>query len=95
MVTSISIGLGIGILALYLGMLWLLLVRATARPTDHTAPSTAGLIDETPEHTPVAVDQEPFIPMPNHLTTRAEMVAWMTEELPKLTEGMAAKPGSR
>jgi hypothetical protein len=26
-----------------------------------------------------------FIPMPNHLRTRGEMVAWMTEELPKLT----------
>lgn len=27
----------------------------------------------------------PFIPMPTHLTTRDEMVAWMTKELPKLT----------
>jgi hypothetical protein len=26
-----------------------------------------------------------FIPMPGHLTTRDEMVAWMTKELPKLT----------
>jgi hypothetical protein len=25
-----------------------------------------------------------FIPMPNHLKTRDEMVAWMTNELPKL-----------
>lgn len=30
--------------------------------------------------------EEPFIPMPSHLKTREEMVAWMTGELPKLTE---------
>jgi hypothetical protein len=30
----------------------------------------------------------PFIPMPNHLKTRDEMVAWMTKELPKLTTDM-------
>jgi hypothetical protein len=30
----------------------------------------------------------PFIPMPNHLKTRDEMVAWMTNELPKLTADM-------
>jgi hypothetical protein len=27
----------------------------------------------------------PFIPMPNHLKTRDDMVAWMTKELPRLT----------
>ena len=27
----------------------------------------------------------PYIPMPDHLKTRDEMVAWMTKELPKLT----------
>jgi hypothetical protein len=30
----------------------------------------------------------PFIPMPNHLQTRDEMVTWMTKELPKLTAEM-------
>ena len=30
----------------------------------------------------------PFIPMPGHLKTRDEMVAWMTKELPKLTAEM-------
>jgi hypothetical protein len=29
-----------------------------------------------------------FIPMPNHLKTRDEMVTWMTQELPKLTADM-------
>jgi hypothetical protein len=37
---------------------------------------------------PIAIhrSEEPFIPMPAHLKTRADMVAWMTGELPKLTE---------
>ena len=30
-----------------------------------------------------------FIPMPSHLKTRDEMVAWMTSELPKLTAEIA------
>ena len=34
----------------------------------------------------------PFVPMPSHLRTRAEMVAWMTQELPKLTESATTKP---
>ncbi|MFC4171500.1 hypothetical protein ACFOYU_05435 [Microvirga sp. GCM10011540] len=28
---------------------------------------------------------ESYIPMPDHLKTQDEMVAWMTKELPKLT----------
>jgi len=28
--------------------------------------------------------QDPFIPMPSHLTTHDEMVAWMIGEMPKL-----------
>lgn len=32
----------------------------------------------------------PFIPMPDHLKTRNEMVAWMTQELPRLTSGMSS-----
>ena len=31
----------------------------------------------------------PFIPMPTHLTTRDQMVEWMTKELPKLTAEIA------
>jgi hypothetical protein len=37
--------------------------------------------------------QGSFIPMPDHLKTRDEMIAWMTEELPKLTaEAAKHKP---
>ena len=31
----------------------------------------------------------PFIPMPAHLRSADEMVAWMTKELPKLTAGIS------
>ncbi len=34
----------------------------------------------------------PFVPMPDHLKTHDEMVAWMTQELPKLT---AERPTGR
>lgn len=27
--------------------------------------------------------EPPFVPMPDHLVTREEMVAWMTKELPR------------
>jgi hypothetical protein len=37
----------------------------------------------------------PFIPMPNHLKTRDEMVAWMAKELPKLTAEIAAHPNEK
>jgi len=30
-----------------------------------------------------AEPDEPFVPMPDHLKTREEMVSWMTKELPK------------
>lgn len=42
---------------------------------------------------PAAEDAEvPFITMPEHLRTHAEMVAWMTQDLPRLTEGVTTKP---
>jgi len=40
---------------------------------------------------PVAIYEShgPFIPMPDHLKTSDQMVAWMTQELPKLTADLA------
>lgn len=32
-------------------------------------------------------DQGPFIPMPDNLSTREEMVSWLMNELPKQTTG--------
>ncbi|GEO18056.1 hypothetical protein [Microvirga aerophila] len=96
MVAAISICVLItGIFAIHiaaLGILRLLLVRTRARPTNPTTPSTAALINETRERKPVAVDQESFIPMPDHLKSHTDMIAWMTKELPRLIEGVPTKP---
>ena len=44
---------------------------------------------------PIAIyeSQGPFIPMPDHLKTRDQMVDWMTKELPKLTAEIANPRG--
>ena len=34
----------------------------------------------------------PFIPMPTHLNTRADMVSWMTRDLPSLIEEASKRP---
>ena len=95
MVGAISISiLIIGIFAIHIAALGMLelLVRTRARPTNPTAPSTAALINETRKRKPVAVDQESFIPMPDHLKSHTDMIAWMTKELPRLIEGVPTKP---
>lgn len=33
-----------------------------------------------------------FVPMPDHLKTREEMVAWMSKDLPKVIENAARSP---
>lgn len=33
-----------------------------------------------------------FLPMPDHLKTQEEMIAWMTKELPKTIESAAKSP---
>ena len=40
---------------------------------------------------PVAIYEShgPFIPMPEHLKTHDQMIAWMTQELPRLTADMS------
>ena len=42
-------------------------------------------------HSPDPDAEEPFVSMPGHLRTNAEMVAWMTQELPRLTEEKAMR----
>ena len=78
-----------------LGMLLALLFLLGDRSSDPEARRTDNVPAAAPTFVPVAVDQDSFIPMPDHLTTHAEMVTWITEEVPRLTEGMGAKPQSR
>jgi hypothetical protein len=84
MVVSLAIDL-FAILAGFVGMLWLLV--AWLEETDEPA---ASVVDGPPAD--VADNEGPFIPIPSHLTTHAEMVDWMTRELPRLTVGMVTKP---
>lgn len=81
------------ILAGFLGMLWLLrgLFGGRAPIVPYAEAFTA---DEDAQDT--ALDaQAPFIPMPGHLKSHTAMVAWMTTELPRLTEEAAGKPHGR
>ena len=70
------------ILASFFGMLWLLLFwfgDAYRSPIIPYAEDADEITSAQPE------DAYPYISMPKHLRTSNEMVAWMTQELPKLT----------
>jgi hypothetical protein len=82
----------LAILAGLLGMLWLLLLRFGAAPVSPMLPFDGGLTLEGYESENAVEAEESFISMPSHITTHAEMVAWLTEELPKLTEEAATRP---
>mgnify|MGYP001235046814 CR=1 FL=1 len=91
MVVSLAVDV-LAILAGFLGMTWLLLLGlrdGTSEPAGHLADVALG---DVPQLTLSTGDQGAFILMPDHVTTHAEMVAWMTQELPKLTAGITAKP---
>jgi len=70
------------ILAGGLGMLCLLVLLFGRHPP--IAPYTEPFTAEEQSHATSSDSVEPFIPMPAHLGTHAEMVAWMTQELPQL-----------
>jgi hypothetical protein len=75
----------LAILAGSLGMLLLLLLwfgSSTIEPEfESSLHPILGMRDQMAIHD----TQGPFIPMPEHLRTADEMVAWMTKELPRLT----------
>lgn len=62
--------------ALWLLLLWLGDGGSQEQVHDEPAPPDEIYIEQG------GVDP-PFVPMPNHLKTREEMVAWMTKELPR------------
>jgi hypothetical protein len=68
----------------FLTALWLLLLWVG---DGAVAPETHWIDPIMGERDRVAIYDSygPFVPMPDHLKTHAEMVAWMTKELPKLT----------
>ena len=88
--------LAIGILAAVAGFtaaIWLLLLWVGDRASASFQLAPDRLDPILGVRDPMAIyDHGPFIPMPEHLKTRDEMVAWMTKDLPKL---LAETPGPR
>jgi hypothetical protein len=81
------------ILAGFFGVLWLLTGLFGDR--EPIVPYAEAFTAGKDVHAFVSDAQEPFIPMPSHLKSSAEMVAWMTTELPRLAEEAANKPHGR
>jgi hypothetical protein len=75
---------GIALLAAaggFVTALWLLLLWVGDGSSPPEAPSGS---DVVPDWRTCDGDDAPFIPLPDHLKTRAEIVAWMTTDLPRL-----------
>ncbi|WP_230529924.1 hypothetical protein [Microvirga roseola] len=86
MLTDVAIALT-AIVAGFLTALWLLLLwvgDAVDLEGERDLDPILGARD------PVAIyeSQGPYIPMPDHLRTRDEMVDWLTKDLPRLTSEM-------
>lgn len=79
----------LAILAGGLGMLCLLVLLFGRQAP--IAPYAEPFVVAEESHAAPPDAAEPFIPMPAHLTTHAEMVAWMTQELPRLAEEADAR----
>jgi hypothetical protein len=73
----------------FITALWLLLLwigeSAAGSEAEHVLHPILGARDQMAMHESYGS----FIPMPDHLKTNDEMIAWMTEELPKLTADAA------
>lgn len=83
--------LAIALLSAAAGFLGMLCLMLAWFGDSHARPITPGVDGLEDPSAPEPVHGEaPFIPMPNHLNSHDEMVAWFTTELPKLTA--AAKP---
>jgi hypothetical protein len=80
---DLAIALSAAILG-FIAALWLLLLWVG---DGAVAPETTWLDPIMGERDRVGIYESygPFVPMPEHLKTHDEMVAWMTKELPRLT----------
>ncbi|KLK92038.1 hypothetical protein AA309_16580 [Microvirga vignae] len=84
MFTNLAISL-LAILAGSLGMLLLLIVWFGGRTIEPELESGLDPIRGEKDQAAIYDTHGPFIPMPDHLRTADEMIAWMTQELPKIT----------
>ncbi len=94
MVDSLTLDLLIALAALIsaIGLALLWFTPRTMMPPSLPAAApdpVIGAKDQTALHD----SKSPFITMPDHLKTHAEMVAWMTRELPKLTAEIHQRRG--
>lgn len=76
------------ILAGSLGLLLLLLIRFGGKTIEPDIASDLDPILGAKDQVAVYDTYGPYIPMPSHLRTADEMVAWMMNDLPRLTADM-------
>jgi hypothetical protein len=68
----------------FLGMLLLLISWFGGTMIEPELETSLDPILGMPDQPAIHASQDSFVPMPSHLTTHDEMVAWMTGEMPKL-----------
>jgi hypothetical protein len=73
----------LGAAVIFLVPLWL-----SRRTTDPTMTSPVDPILGAKDQAAIHDTDTSFIPLPDHLRTNDEVVAWLTKDLPKLTEGL-------
>ena len=76
----------------FVGTVWLLVIVFGDDMRDPVVPFVDDPVSAMDRATPDGPD--PFIPMPDHLRTRDEMVDWLTKELPKLTAAVSQSGSS-
>ena len=86
-----SLDVMIAVLAAFAGlmaMLWLLLLWVGGGMANPVVLYADDPIIGPRDQVAIYKSHDPFIPMPERLRTHDEMVAWMTQELPKLTAAL-------
>jgi hypothetical protein len=90
LIANLTISL-LAIILGFLGMLLLLFMGFGGVAIEPELGSAVGPMLDPKDDTPIYDIDGPFIPIPDHLKTADEMVAWMTRDMPKLT-AEAQKP---
>ncbi len=73
----------LGAAAIFLVPFWL-----SRGSTDPTITSLVGPVLGASDQAAIQDSDISLIPMPDHLTTRDEMVTWLIHDLPRLTSGL-------
>lgn len=84
MVANLTVSL-LAIVLGSLGMLLLLVMGFGGTAIEPVPESVPGPILDPEDQATICNIEGPFIPMPDHLKTAEDMVAWMTRDMPRLT----------